>query len=445
MQRAASKRLPPRYLAAIALLLCVLCATTTSLAAGSTRARTSATPLLGGVNIQGLGAGSTPVDADFEVAQAKALHAKLIRAELPWSVLEPRGAGKLDPRALAYTDRLMNDAAAAGIGVIVLADSSPCWASAAPASIRAKCVPGRGSRAYGYPPAHAADFAAFARTLVERYPTQLTAFEVWNEPDQANERYFAGPHKPQRYAALLAAADTAVKQANPKVTVLAGSLVGSNGVFLKLLYKAGIKGHYDGLAVHFYTLSLAALRATHAVQLANGDSTPLWFDEFGWSDCYPRHKIQEEQGCVTAAVQAQNITNMYRALSSTSYVAAAALYELQDGGGDSFGVITSHNGHKPSFTAMSNVLASPFGAVSPVTLSLRKSGGRVLAAGSGPVGDYMRLEAFQGSVLRYRAALSLDRFNRFKLALPKVLGTHNLRVRVYQQWTGPSKAAQRSI
>ena len=441
MSRRASK-----VTAALALALCVAAYLAPAVGASAHgQAHQASAGLLGGLNISGLGAGSRPADADREIALAVKLHAKLVRAELPWSVLEPNGAGKLDPTALAYTDQLMSDAQAHGIGVIALVDSSPCWASSAPASLLRKCVPKRGSKAYGYPPAHPADFAAFAHLLVERYGNAMAAFEVWNEPDQANEKYFAGPHKPQRYAALLAATYPAVKQANANVKVLAGSLVGTNGVFLKLLYKAGIKGHYDALAVHFYTLPLAGLRATHAVQLANGDDTPMWLDEFGWPDCYPHRKIDQEQACVTPRVQAQNLTNVFRALAKTSYVAAATMYEMEDGGGDSFGVLTTRGKQKPAYSALAGVLSSPLGSLSPVTLALRKSGNHVLASGSGPVGDFMRMEVFQGSVLRYRAVFTLDRLDQFKLSLPSALGTHNLRVRVYQQWAGPSRAAQRNI
>ena len=86
--------------------------------------------------------------------------------------------------------------------------------------------------------------------------------------------------------------------------MLAGSLVGANGVFLKALYAAGIKGYYDGLAVHYYTLTLASLRSIHEVQVANGDTKPLWLNEFGWSSCWPRYRIQQEQACVTPQTQA---------------------------------------------------------------------------------------------------------------------------------------------
>ena len=69
----------------------------------------------------------------------------------------------------------------------------------------------------------------------------------------------------------------------------------------------------------------------------------------------------------------------------------------------------------------------------------------VIASGSGPVGDYMELEAFRGTRLRYRALFVLDRFNRYSIALPHVLGTRGLRVRVYQYWAGLGKAAHASI
>jgi hypothetical protein len=408
------------------------------------RAHLSSTPPLGGVNVVGVGLAPLP-EADEAIAQARALHAKVVRTEVPWSVMEPRGAGLVDPRSLAFADRLVSDAAANGIGVIMLVDSSPCWVSSAPASLQRACVPGRWSKANAWPPANPASFAPFVAYLAQRYGTRLAAIEIWNEPDQANEDYFAGPEKPQRYAAVLRAAYPAIKQANPNVPVLAGSLVGANGVFLRALYAAGIKGYYDGLAVHFYSLTLASLRSIHEVQLANGDTKPLWLDEFGWSSCYPRQKIQQEQACVTKQIQAANMADTIRALAHTAYIAAAVLYKLQGSPQEEFGVLSASGARKPAFTALSQVLASPFGRVSPITLSLRMRGGRVRASGSGPVGDYMELEAFQGSVLRYRALFTLNRFNRYSITLPSALPTSGLRVRVYQYWAGTGRAARQSI
>jgi hypothetical protein len=61
------------------------------------------------------------------------------------------------------------------------------------------------------------------------------------------------------------------------------------------------------------------------------------------------------------------------------------------------------------------------------------------------VGDFMELEAFQGSLLRYKALFTLDRFNRYSIVLPRALGSSGLQVRVYQYWAGVNSAATRNI
>ncbi len=432
---------PLIVLGAVCLLAALLWAAAAGAASGTGAVSRS---LLGGVNIGSVSGSSSPQEAQRTIEVAHQLHAKVVRLELPWALVEPSGPDHMETQPLSYVDRLAADATADGIRLIMLVENTPCWASSAPASLLRKCIAGSGP-ASSWPPKDPATYAAFMAFLAQRYGPALAALEIWNEPDQSNEQYFAGPEKPQRYAAVLRAAYTAIKQANPSVTVLGGSLVGSNGVFLRALYAAGIKGYYDGLSVHFYNLTLASLRSIHEVQLANGDRTPLWLDEFGWSSCWPARKIEQEQACVTQQIQAQNLTNTFRAIAQAPYMAAAVVYKLKDSRGEEFGALSTSGAHKPSFSALSHVFASPFGSLSPVTVKLRQQGGRVLASGSGPVGDFMTIEAFQGSLLRYRAFFTLDRFNRFSIGLPSVLGTSGLRVRVYQYWSGVARAAQASI
>jgi hypothetical protein len=424
-----------RLIAALVLALCAVMSASSATAAP-----------LGGVNVLGIDPSASTARIDGAIGAAKALHARIVRAEVPWSTLEPRRQGTIDPHALALVDRLVGDAATAGIGVIATVDSTPCWDSSAPAALLRACTPARPTQANAWPPVDPAPYATLTAFLAQRYGAKLAAIEVWNEPDQANQQYLAGPEKPQRYAAILRAAYPAIKQANPGVPVLAGSLVGSNGAFLRALYAAGIKGYYDGLAVHFYNLVLGSVRSIRAVQSANGDSRPLWLDEFGWSSCWPRQRTQQEQGCVTAQAQGANLANVIRSLARTPYVAAEAVYKLQGTLREDFGVLNENGTRKPAFVPLAQVLAAPTaGRLSPVTLRLRARQGRVAASGSGPVGDFMGLEAFQGSTLRYRALFTLDRFNRYALSLPRALGTHGLRVRVFQYWAGASRDAQRSI
>jgi hypothetical protein len=401
-------------------------------------------PPLGGVNATGITFGASAARVNRDIRWAHSLDAHAIRVEIPWSMLEP-ARGQIEPRALAFTDNLIAKAAAAGIKVVALVMWTPCWASSAPAALLNKCRAGTSSKAQAWAPVNPATYGSFVAFLAARYGSKLAAIEVWNEPDQANEAYLAGPEKAKHYAEILRAAYPAIKQADPSMTVLGGSLVGSNGAFLKALYADGIKGYYDGLSVHFYNLVLASLRYLHEVQLANGDTTPLWLNEFGWSSCWPRRRIQQEQGCVTKQVQATNLRNVFRSLARTPWVAAEIVYSLQGTRSEDFGVLTETGAHKPSFGTLRGVFRSPFGSPSPVTVHLSRRGDQVVAGGSGPVGDYLQMEAFKGGRAVYRAQFTLDRFNRYAIALPPVLGTRGLRVSVFQYWTGTAKAAGASI
>jgi polysaccharide biosynthesis protein PslG len=402
-------------------------------------------PPLSGVNLTNFAFGSSTAQVNQQIAWAQAVHSHVIRVEFPWAAFEPSQQGQIDPSALAYTDYLVNRAAAADIKVLALAVSTPCWASSAPSSLLAGCQPGMNSSANAWPPNEPNAFGSFVAFLAARYGSKLAAIEVWNEPDQANQDYLAGPNKAQHYAAILRAAYSAIKGADPAMPVLAGSLVGSNGAFLRELYAAGIKGYYNGLAVHFYNLTLAGMRYTHEVQLANGDYTPMWLTEFGWSSCWPRQRTQQEQGCVTTQAQAANMSNIYRLLARTPWVAADIIYDLQGSLSEDFGVFSETGARKPSFNALRSVFISPFGKPSPVTVRLSRRGGRVVASGSGPVGDYMGLEAFRGRRAVYKALFTLNRFNRYSIALPKKLGTGKLSVKVFQYWMGAAKAARASI
>ena len=438
------RRLDRRLMVALATTVVVLAWLTPPGSADTAASAAGQSAPLGGLNMTGLAFGSSQARVNQAVAWARSVDAHVIRVEFPWSALEPR-KGQIDPSALAYTDYLVNRAAAARIKVLVLTMGTPCWASSAAPSLLARCKPGQHNGANAWTPRDPATFGSFAAFKAARYSSKLAAIEVWNEPDQANEDYLAGPNKAQHYAEILRAAYPAIKRADPHMTVLGGSLVGSNGAFLKALYAAGIKGYYDGLSVHFYNLVLASLRYTHEVQIQNGDTTPLWLNEFGWSSCWPRQHIQQEQACVTPQVQAANLANTYRSLARTSWIAAEIMYGLQGSRREDFGVLSQTGARKPAFAALRSVLVSPFGAPAPVTVHLSRHGGRVLATGSGPVGDYLQIEALGGGGVRYTAQFTLNRFNGYSIAMPAALGTSGLKVSVFQYWMGTPKAATAGI
>ncbi len=388
--------------------------------------------------------GSDPTRSIRQLDLAVQLHMKVVRVEVLWNEIEPNGPGRYSPTALASTDRLFAAAAARHLKVLLIMDSTPCWASSAPSSLTKGCKRSVGDFV-AWPPSNPADFAHVAAFIAGRYRTQLEAFEVWNEPDQANQLYFAGPDKPQRYAAILRAAYPAIKAAAPNVPVLAGALVGWNGAFLKALYAAGIKGYYDGLSVHYYDLVLADLRAIHQVQVQNGDTKPLWLAEFGWSSCAPA-RSQEGQLCVNPTTEAHNLVDIIRATRTTPYIKEMYVYSMADTNVYNLGLVDRKLRPKPAFSALRTQLAA---RVSPrpraTKVAVHGSHGRAVVVGGGPAGDLYSLTVSKNGVVRYLSTLRLNLNNQFTVKLPAILGTRKLKVVFYQLWQGRKHAVTRRL
>lgn len=385
---------------------------------------------LNGIQIAKIGEGN-PVG---DVAVARSLGARVIRTEIRWNLLEPDAAGVRDPAFLAEADAVMDRARQTGTKVLLVVAGTPCWASTAPGGPQGSCSSAAArAKAAIYAPSDPAAFADVAAFLAGRYRDSLAAFEVWNEPDHADETSFAGPDKPRRYAALLKAAYPAVKQAAPAVKVLGGSLVGANGVFLKALYRAGIKGSYDALSVHYYDLVLASIRAIRTVQRSNGDAKPLWLAEYGWTSCLPA-RTQGGHNCVSRTRQGANVTDVVRALARTTYVKAAVVYTLQDTQQYSFGVLDRAGRRKPAFAALRQAFTIRR-TLRPVRLRLSRSRGRLVASGSAPAGDVLELDALRGAALRYKVIFRLDRNGRYRLTLPTAV-RRGMVVKVTQPWSG---------
>ena len=282
------------------------------------RGTATAAPL-GGINAVRRRPGTTSAEIDSAIerragaARAGGAHRR--------AVVGARTAaqGTIEPHALALADRLVGDASAAGIGVIVTVDSTPCWDSSAPASLLRTCTPAqrhRGQRlAAARPVALRERLTAF---LAQRYGARLAAIEVWNEPDQANQDYLAGPEKPQLMrrscappirrssAPIRPCPSWRARSWAPTASSCARSTRPASGATTTGWRCTSTRSRW------------ALVRSIHETQLAYGDTTPLWLDEFGWSSCWPRHRTQQEQACVTPQVQGTNTANVFRSLARTA-------------------------------------------------------------------------------------------------------------------------------
>jgi hypothetical protein len=194
---------------------------------------------------------------------------------------------------------------------------------------------------YFCPPAHPADFAAFAAEVVERYDGDGSAdaaghprvayWEVWNEPDQPYTWVTCGSvSDPGGYQAVLRAAYQAIKQADPTATVLFGGMtdwdtVGLNN-FAENVVAAGGWPYFDAMSFHPYILDhppeepgqpWSFPRRLQMVQdwlASHGGGKEAWATEFGWSTCTPAGGA-----CQTEDTQANYLVRAYGLLADNGF------------------------------------------------------------------------------------------------------------------------------
>jgi len=279
-------------------------------------------------------------DLDTAMSEMQSMGVTQVRLLLPWQSMEPTDGTYNWTQA----DQLLNTAAKYGIAVDADITSSPGWASSASAN---GIIPNAG------PDASAdAAYAAFAAAVASRYTSKISAIEVWNEPNGFTGWYPAP--SAANYTQLLKDAYTAIKAADPAITVVGGVLgagvtVGSLTVnpvtFLQQMYAAGAAGFFDALSFHPYddggTFSsgtttanspIEELEALRALMNANGDAAKLiWATEYGESSADSGGQSQ----------QAAYIQDFLTTWSSLSGVGPMFLYSLiDDVEGDNMGLFT---------------------------------------------------------------------------------------------------------
>ena len=174
-----------------------------------------------------------------------------VRIMVPWAGVQPLHPdtpfGLGNPR-WEQLDKVVNAAAARGMGILGVLNSTPMWASST--------TPLNGE------PANFDQFAAFAKSVALRYGDKISAYEVWNEP---NSIQFWNTLDPAAYTAMLKKTYTALKEAAAQVgtdiTVI-GGVIGAGKTwpgltlnpidFVKGMYDAGAHGFFDALSFHPY-------------------------------------------------------------------------------------------------------------------------------------------------------------------------------------------------
>jgi hypothetical protein len=120
-----------------------------------------------------------------------------VRQRFAWADIEPTPG---DFRWESW-DAIVAGAAARDLRLLAVLDAAPDWA--------------------GTPP-EPADFAAFAAAFAARYGDTLTYYQIWHNPNLGDS--WGGYANAENYAALLSAAATAIRAADPDARIVLGSL-----------------------------------------------------------------------------------------------------------------------------------------------------------------------------------------------------------------------------
>lgn len=292
-----------------------------------------------------------------KLSYADGIEARTIRFPLTWATVQPTPT-KWD---WSTYDRLFAAARANGVSVILTPTDAPCWAHPSLG------CPNASERAAQPPdPAFNGAWSEFIRQVVARYP-DLTALEVWNEP---NSSPFWSPNPdPERYVELLRLAYTASKSVRSDVPVLFGGLAPNTGSspgqmddleFLRRAYDAGAAGYFNAIAIHPYPMPFSrpdyrqrTLRLIGALRRVvwkrQRIRVPIWVTELGISTDGP--------GAVTDPTQAKRLRALYYLLGRVPDLPVVVVHRLFDepGSGTSengWGLVRANLGEKPAYTAM---------------------------------------------------------------------------------------------
>ena len=210
---------------------------------------------------------TTAIDQHF--AEMQALGVTTVRVDIPWAGVVP-----LDPtdpsfgsyRDWSRADYIVNEAASKGISVIAVLNATPYYGGQ------------NGNGCFGCVGAapDPTKFAAFAAEVAGRFRGEVSAYEVWNEPNYFGS--WSPAVDPVAYTNVLKAAYAAIKTpgvntvggvqvptGDPNAMVVAGVLgaVQSLGnitmdprTFVQTMYANGAKGFFDALSFHPYNYDL---------------------------------------------------------------------------------------------------------------------------------------------------------------------------------------------
>lgn len=282
------------------------------------------------------------VDLNAQLARMRAVGTGSIRFPIYWSGVQPYQSWSEIPapaRALFTSehgrpmsfrqiDREIVAFARHGMHMLPVILQAPPWARVDPMQLWS-------------PPANPEDYGRFVGCIVRRYGThgQFWAqhpklagmaprwWQIWNEPaggetPDGPTLFWQGPEPYEpRYLAMLRAARTAARAADPKARIVLAGLFGNSWDALTRIYKYGGRGLFDAVAVHPYADTpahvLTILRyVRRAMRRERDGRLALLVTETGWPSSKGQPTTNDLGIETTETGQASNLTAEYALLAA---------------------------------------------------------------------------------------------------------------------------------
>lgn len=314
--------------------------------------------------------------------------AKTVRDDFNWAAIEP----SLNTYDWSGPDSMVTQTANAGMNMLAMAGYGPGWATVS------------GSSGTKSAPTNNTYYSDFVKQVALRYgsngsfwsshPTvpkrPLAGIEIWNEPNL--DGFWANPN-PATYTAMLKAAYTAIKSADPNMQVISAGLApvggyndgncdgtadggvnGSrlNGInFLQQMYQNGAAGYMDAVGYHPYNWGTGSSStyfnyhvcsawsqlnetpiSVRSLMTQYGDgSKKVWSTEVG-ATTFSGYYTESDQGTLA--------TNLMSKWKSYTWAGNLYWYDLRDGDATSntasteynFGTVHHDNTPKPAYSAL---------------------------------------------------------------------------------------------
>lgn len=291
----------------------------------------------------------------LDLVKAAGFH--FIKQELLWSDVERPARGEYEDKQVpgkpswANYDRIVDLAQQRGLEIIFRIDTSPAWAR--PPGAEKLKVPEK------TPPIDYDAFGDFVATVVKRYHGRVRYYQIWNEPNLADE-WGGQPPDPGEYTRLLRIASTRARQVDPSVVIIAAALAPTiqnderampDTVFLQRMYDLGASPYFDVLSANAYGLrdgpddwrfsqpndvNFARPVLLREIMVRNGDaSKPIWASEIGWNalppDWMQTHPDETPLwGSVSRELQAEYTVRAYqRASEQWPWMGVMALWHFR--------------------------------------------------------------------------------------------------------------------